>query len=202
MPVSIPNTTLVCVDCVDVPRAVASLERSLQQCSFDQVLLLTSLPCDYENSATILPLRSRVDYSSFVVYELASYIETDYALIVQHDGWIVNGTKWDNAWLGFDYIGGNAAWTEPGDEGKGGNGGFSLRSRRLLEAAPSLVNPILGCHYEDLFFSAIGRSKIRQRAAFESLGFAFAPRILQQRFALDRQLYSGQFGHHQCRFLT
>jgi hypothetical protein len=65
-------------------------------------------------------------------------VSTDFNLIVQSDGFAVNQEAWDEVFLTYDYIG--APWTwmwGGGPYWKGpivGNGGFSLRSRRLYEA--------------------------------------------------------------------
>lgn len=65
-------------------------------------------------------------------------VETDFNLIVQPDGFAVNPQAWDDTFWEYDYIG--APW--PSMWGGGpywrgpivGNGGFSLRSRRLYQA--------------------------------------------------------------------
>jgi hypothetical protein len=53
-------------------------------------------------------------------------------LLVQWDGYVCNPDAWDPAFLDCDYIG--AKWFWHNDAMRVGNGGFSLRSRRLLEA--------------------------------------------------------------------
>lgn len=94
-------------------------------------------------------------YSLFVLYKLHNFISTDYALIIQDDGWILNEKAWDKNFLNFDYIGApthlarhfangnyfyqkNYQWTkqyavDPDQFTIVLNGGFSLRSRRLLQ---------------------------------------------------------------------
>jgi hypothetical protein len=60
-------------------------------------------------------------------------IATDFNLMVQPDGFAVNPQSWDDRFWEYDYIG--AAW--PAMFGPGpivGNGGFSLRSRKLYNA--------------------------------------------------------------------
>jgi hypothetical protein len=91
-------------------------------------------------------------YSEFVMYSLHNYIDTEYALIVQHDGWALDAKNWNNDWFNYDYIGGpsHAAlmpngefstlyqWCMDGKDYKDAlivqNGGFSLRSKKFLEA--------------------------------------------------------------------
>lgn len=43
-----------------------------------------------------------------MIKELNKYIETDYVLIVQYDGFILNPKAWMDEFLEYDYIG--APW--------------------------------------------------------------------------------------------
>lgn len=72
------------------------------------------------------------EYSSFIIKEMPKYIKSEYVLVLNHDGYIVNTDCWDNNFLNYDYIG--APWlpnTLP--NARVGNGGFSLRSKELLD---------------------------------------------------------------------
>ena len=74
------------------------------------------------------------EYSDFAIKELPKYIESDFALFANHDGYIVNTEAWDDNFLNYDYIGG--PWlpgTLPSTGARVGNGGFSLRSKKLLD---------------------------------------------------------------------
>lgn len=95
------------------------------------------------------------EYNLFCLYKLGQVIETDFALIVQHDGWVINGDKWQDKFFEYDFIGAptlNLAQFE-GDEFitrldaeewlkywdnmpknlvECQNGGLCLRSRKLL----------------------------------------------------------------------
>ncbi|MDR2001188.1 MAG: hypothetical protein LBP94_06640 [Zoogloeaceae bacterium] len=103
-----------------------------------------------------------LEYSLFVTYALHEFIETDYALIVQNDGWVLNGASFSKDFLEFDYIGApchiadvitNSAhsyikrflWVAQEARHELGvkinytmNGGFSLRSKKFLKT-PSLL---------------------------------------------------------------
>lgn len=95
------------------------------------------------------------EYELFVLYGLHQLIETPYALIVQDDGWVLDGKNWRDEFWSYDYIGAPihaAAVTHNGERmyhknfqwaaylNQAGakidfvqNGGFSLRSKRFLE---------------------------------------------------------------------
>jgi hypothetical protein len=86
-------------------------------------------------------------YSAFCMYALHNYIDTDYALIVQHDGWALSADNWKDDWLNYDYIGGlvhaalvgeefytNFGWIGQPNPIVIQNGGFSLRSKKFMQA--------------------------------------------------------------------
>jgi hypothetical protein len=103
-----------------------------------------------------------LEYSLFVTFALHQFIETDYALIVQNDGWVLNGTSFSKDFLEFDYVGAPCAmgdvivrgarsymkffrWVphetrhEPGVKvNYSMNGGFSLRSKKFLKTPSAL----------------------------------------------------------------
>src|SRR4030095_8102212 len=86
--------TLVCVDCTNkVALAERAIEKSLEQCTFDVVKLLTH-DATRKHAIKIEPLTSLQAYSNFMVRELHKYIQTPHALVIQADGYVVNGKMW------------------------------------------------------------------------------------------------------------
>jgi len=134
----LPDVTLCCVDTANHALALRALARSCEGVSFARALFLTdALSHDVAVPAgidivPISPLGSRDAYSEFVLKSLLPHIATTHALLVQWDGYVINPAAWDPAFLDCDYIGAKWFWYEDGM--RVGNGGFSLRSRRLLEA--------------------------------------------------------------------
>jgi len=101
-------------------------------------------------------------------------------LLVQNDGYVVNPDMWQDQWMQYDYIG--ALWPYPQDdfsfrdpEGNiqwKGNGGFTLRSKKLLCVAKDLDlewKQYYGFYHEDGFFCC------HHRKTYESEGCKFAP---------------------------
>jgi ADP-heptose:LPS heptosyltransferase len=123
--------TMVIIDTVNYGKAVNAIQKSLEQIEpartifFTDIELNINLPVEF---VKIPPLGSKAEYSHFVIKELWRYIETDFVLIIQHDGYVLNGESWDDKFYDADYIG--ASWLES-DGWNVGNGGFSLRSQRL-----------------------------------------------------------------------
>ena len=193
----VKDVTLICVDSINLNRAIATLEHCKSLVPFRHVELISSLPGEYEHLVPISPtILSSTDplskYSEFCLRELYKYFDTSHCLIVQYDGWVVNFAAWQDEWLAYDYVGCQTIWTEPGEQGKGGNGGFSLRSRALLKAASQFVT---NSHPEDQVLSMAPPGGMRDM--FERMGFCFAPAEVQRKFGLELAEYSGQFGQHQ-----
>ena len=127
---TLPQVKLIGVDCIDVERLLHAATICQRSIRFGDVRILTSIPHDHPGIVPIAPITSREAYSSFVVKQLNTYVDTPFALVIQYDGFILNPDAWRDDYLAYDYIG--APWCEP--EGYiVGNGGFSLRSKRLLE---------------------------------------------------------------------
>ena len=118
------------------------LRFSIDQCvkhtpDVERVVTVTPAPVYPGAEHVQLPENfNRVDYSRFMIKDLVDHVETEYALVFQYDGMAVDHTQWTNDFYNYDYIG--AAWPERFSwlrpDQRVGNGGFSLRSRRLLEA--------------------------------------------------------------------
>ena len=186
------DVTLVAVTSVAVGPTVQAMLASMREVEFGKVLLLSDqpLPPDADPAISwerIARLSSRGDYSRFMLRELADHVGTAHALCVQWDGFVLNGAAWEPAFLEFDYVG--AVWPHFSDGHDVGNGGFSLRSRRLLEACRQL--PFDGVEAEDV---VIGR---KCRSELEASGIRFAPANVARRFAYERSAPTGrEFGFH------
>jgi hypothetical protein len=120
--------------------------------------------------------------------QLGDFIQTEHVLVCQWDGFVLNSSAWDLQFLDYDYMG--APWPQFSDGLNVGNGGFSLRSRRLLEALrrPDLVisSP------EDV---AIGR--VNRRRLEADHGIRFADQATAARFSFERTAGSlATFGFH------
>ena len=132
------DVTLCCVDTTNHALAVRALTISRRDISFARTVFLTdALPPGVgapEGIDVIATERieSRAAYSAFVMKLLLPHVTTSHVLIVQWDGYVANPDTWDRAFLACDYIGAQWFWHKDGMQV--GNGGFSLRSRHLLQA--------------------------------------------------------------------
>jgi hypothetical protein len=171
------DVTLVAVDCAQPAAALLALERCTAVCRFGEVLLATDAPIDAGRVRTvpIAPLRSRAEYSEFIIRRLGAVVGSSHALLVQWDGFILDPAAWNDAFLEWDYIG--APWGY-GDGMDVGNGGFSLRSRRLMDAGKD--PEIKECEPEDERICRTYRPYLEAR-----YGIRFAPLELARRFSVE-----------------
>ena len=184
------SITLCCVDCVNQPLAVRALRLSMSALPFAETLLLTSGFHDLPDLRVerIPPLQSHAEYSHFVAKTLVDHVHTSHVLLVQWDGYVINPSAWTDEFLQYDYIG--ATWEFQKDAYRVGNGGFSLRSKRLLEA---LRDPeIVETHPEDVVICRQYRPLLEQR-----YGIRFAPESVAERFSFESTTpKSVPFGFH------
>ena len=188
----LPEVTLVCVDTRDPMLALPVLQRCMRLARFAEVLLFTDAARLTSVPAGIRIIDVQIDsvpaYSQFMLRGLLPHVQSSHLLVVQWDGFIVDADAWDPAFLQYDYIGALIRDAAPGRAV--GNGGFSLRSRRLLQA---LLDPeITPTHPEDLCICDQHRSRLE-----DVHGIRFAPPELAARFAFERIEPSGPtFGFH------
>lgn len=156
----------------------------------------------------ILPIDYR-QYSLFVMFCLHNFINSDYCLIVQHDGWIINGKNWSEKFFEYDYIGApcHAAFVGnqliPSYQWVGNsaaiviqNGGVSLRSKKYL-LAPSQ----LGVLYYFSEVAVLQNEDVQLTGIFKTIleesGIRFAPEEIAKNFSLE---YAGPKYHDDVSF--
>ena len=133
-------------------------------------------------------------YSYFMVYKLHQYVNTDYALIVHHDGFVVNPCAWKGEFLDYDYIGAPWRMPLPGENryrDKDGNicrvgNGVSLRSKALLclpsEESWQWEKNASGTYNEDCFLCCDNRHKL------EAAGLRIAPLEVAKYFSHEQMI--------------
>lgn len=206
---NLPNVTLMVIDCVDVARAQKALDISSQEIEFGEIKLLTSLSTNDPRKVEIQHIGSIEAFSEFCIRTLKDYVDTDFVLLVQHDGFILNPDSWEDEFLKYDYIG--APWLVADWSVRDfafpesllgtmvvGNGGFCIRSKRFLETSARLADEGVfpKYHPEDVVMC------VWQRDAVEAAVVRFAPPDLAARFSIegDDWMYEKQFGFHSLKF--
>jgi len=157
--------------------AASAISKSLEQADFTSVKLLTNQP-NLPYAVEIPELNGLEAYSKFCVQDMTRYVETDHALVIQADGFLLNGAAWTDEFLKYDWIGAPYNPTRVV-----GNGGFSLRSKRLLDFTAK--GNWEDAHPED---SAIS---IRHRAEIIAAGMKIAPLEVARKFAIEGRSWAG-----------
>jgi hypothetical protein len=185
------QVTLCAVDARSPALAAEALQRSRAQIGFARCVLFThgyAARPDGVEVVDVGPIRSGVEYSRFVLRRLPAFVDTPHVLVTQWDGFVLNASAWCDEFLAWDYVG--AVWADPPAAGLVGNGGFSLRSRRLLDAG--LDPRIEHEHPEDLMLAQRYRGLLEREH-----GVRFAPPALARRFAYENEVpREPTFGFH------
>lgn len=185
------EVTLIAVTSINMEATIKAIEACQNGVRFAACKLLTheqpprQLP---GLEVVIIPeLATSREYSQFMLRHLADHVATSHCLVVQWDGYVVHPERWDPAFLEFDYLG--ASWPQFGDGYDVGNGGFSLRSRRLLKACQA--EQFVPSHPEDVAIGRINRPWLEQQ------GMRFATRQMADTFSAERASTPDKaFGFH------
>lgn len=192
------SMSLVIMDTDSYELANAAVEHSLKKFSFNEVLIFSDDPSKWNGKKvhTIPKLEKVGEYDNFFVHELTKYINTTHFITIQFDGFILNPSEWSPLFLHYDYIG--APWPSHNHGPRNvGNGGFSLRSKKLAEfVSKQPYNYFDNNVPEDLHIC----QKLRPR--IESEGMHFPHESIASHFSAESYVYRyPTFGFHNIRFL-
>jgi len=199
MKIKLPQVTLLGIDCVNAERLKIALDISEEKFEFGAVKLLTSLPIQDPRLVKIPHLGSIEEFSYFCIKNLVDYVDTEYVLLVQYDGFILNPESWTPEFLEYDYIGAPLSWGQNKTDNENlkftvGNGGFCLRSKKFLEASARFTQEgkITKFDPEDEALC------VWYRDLFENEKFKYAPIDLAMKFSVveDYGNYDKPFGFH------
>jgi hypothetical protein len=207
------QVTLVCIEGTErensIIDAINALRVSSHNINFKEILLISpSLPVELPKEIRYQKINKLtwIEYNQFIVSELYKYINTDYCILIQTDGFILNPHLWTDDFLKYDYIGHafdfiNCPWQVNGVDSevikqKGvhnlnrvGNGGFSFRSKKLLEATAKI--PYKCEKGEDAFICNDNYDFLIEK------GITFAPVEIADIFSKDYSEYKNDtFGFH------
>lgn len=200
------NVTIAAVAGTKAIETLKAIKYSMRELEFDRAILIT--PEDIQDDVVEIikcePLNYE-QYNHFIVYRLHEYINTTHCLLVQNDGYVVNPDMWQDQWMQYDYIG--ALWPLPQDDfsfrdqdgniQRMGNGGFTLRSKKLLCVANDLDlewKQYYGFYHEDGFICCHNRKN------YELAGCNFAPKEVAAEFSHETMVAENYgnipFGFH------
>lgn len=186
------DITLVIVENRGHDMAKFAIEQTLNAIDCKHVLNLGDKPLvDYANFVKVDGTIDIHRYSTIVLKELCEHVTTDHLLIVQWDGMAVNRNFWTDDFLKYDYIG--AIWPWVPVNVCMGNGGFSLRSRKLIEACQDSRIKLGGTssQNEDVVICVEYRAILQ-----EVYGINYAPINLARQFSTEHEFLGPTFGFH------
>ena len=178
----LPNITLVALTGKDYEEHQRVLDMSSKDIEFGAVKLIKRPDIKNIN-----------DWNRAIVYDLGDYIETDYAILIHADGYIINPELWNPDWLRFDFIG--APWPLPQDDfsyrdiygtiQRVGNS-VSLRSKKLMQLPKNLGMEWRSWHG---FYNEDGYICVNMRHVFEEHGCKFAPLEVAVHFSKEHEIF-------------
>lgn len=189
----LPDVTLIVVETVAHDLARMAVEDCLRVAEFGDVIIYSddeqkiNVPgaCHF----TVEDWPTKEGCGQFCTFEAAEPVSTSHILFMEWDGWILRPEMWSNEFLAYDYVG--APWWYT-DGLNVGNGGFSLRSKRLADFLaehrdrfPAITDDLLCRRY--------------RREIETSGGFKWAPEQLAHRFSFECSAPHAAFGFHAMR---
>lgn len=201
--IELPTVTLVAPSSVKIEENIKALIYSCKHIKFGAVKLITHEEPEYLPSFITFSKCKKMDYngfSDFAYKDFWKHIDTEHCLYVHHDGYVLNPSLWSDDFLKYDYIG--APWPNHpnyynrfGKWEPVGNGGFSLRSRRLLKLPTDLNLPVAypcdmgyGNYHKDVF---------------ESCGMKYPDIHTAAKFSTEAYIHGvsiNSFGFHDYKF--
>lgn len=186
---SLPNVTLFGIDAHDPEGLKRAAEISQRDIEFGAVKIITERLFPAKDNA-----EGRLNYSKFMIRNLNEHFETSHVLTIHADGYVLNPEAFKEEWLQYDYIG--ATW-DFYNEHMVGNGGFSLRSKKLCSIL-ALDNTITEYHPEDMIICRTHRAYLESK-----YGIKFAPVEVAKKFSIEGwglaptfRVYNNEFGFH------
>ena len=180
--VNLENVTLIALTSVKLEQTVKALEYSCKGIKFGQVKLVSDIkPDDLPNYITheFTNKMSNIDEWNYAaIYELGKHVDTEFAILIHDDGFIVNPELWQDDFLNYDYIG--APWPIPNDNFsfldingeiiRCGNS-VSLRSKKLIDLPVKLNMEWKSFHG---YYNEDGFICVNNRHIYKKHGMKFA----------------------------
>jgi len=188
---SLPNITLFCVETREPDIAHWAIEQCLNRAQFAKVVLVTNLDVVINRKPGVHyvqapEIKTTKDYSDFLLSDIGQHVLGTHVLIIQWDSFILHPELWSNNFLNYDYIG--PVWPHH-PQNPVGNGGFSLRSFKLLDAIKK--SGFIKGHPEDYCICVDNKAFLEKQCNIK-----IAPIHVAEQFAVERTEWHESFGFH------
>lgn len=199
--IKIPNVTLIAVSSIEIQATIEALKKCYKKVDFGAIKFVTheepkNLPKKIRFEKC-LKLDDIIKYNRYVFKELGKHVNTSHCLLIQYDSWVLNSNLWDNGWLQWDFCGAPWVWqtnsyiTDCDEHIRVGNGGFSLRSKKLLDA-PNMLG--LKLEQKRGYFNEDGNLTVYHRKKLLEHGIKYAPVEIAARFSYENPVPENNFG--------
>lgn len=177
----IPNVTLIMLTGIDFPAHDEAIKKSCEGIEWGAVKVIF----DYS-------LKSIDDWNKAIIYDLYKYVDTEFAMLIHPDGYVINPDMWRDEFLDYDFIGAPfplPRWKGEFEDSEGnvvrvGNS-VSIRSKKLL-MAPDMLGLKWQSYYgntnEDGFICCHNRNTL------EGQGLKFAPLEVAKHFSKEHEI--------------
>ena len=201
--IEVPDVTLVAVDCTNrIEETIKALQICAKKINFGNAVLLRhekpkNLP-SFIIYKKIAKIKNIDEYNFFMFLELYKYFNTTHCLTIQDHALIINPELWDNNWLKWDWIGApweireNSYIANNGERIRQGNGGFSLRSKKIC-SLPSKMGWEL--REERGFYNEDGNFTVYWRKEMLKQGIKYAPLEVAAKFSYENPVGENNFGN-------
>jgi len=208
-----------------IEETIKALHTCMEVANFGEVKLVTTpeYVAEYKDDLAqdgiiveeqVKPLTSMDEYNYYILYHLHKHISTDYVLLVQDHAFIINPDAWMDEFYDYDYIGAPWPWrdrayiTPYGEHQRVGNGGFSFRSKKLLEVPKHTWIPFKVAEVAEGFYKMFGCNNtnedgnicVHNKHLYESQGCKIAPIEIAKHFSFETPLPENRgiipFGFH------
>lgn len=209
MLLKLPDVTLVAPTGGHYPDTIEAIERSCDKVEFGSVKFVSPEKPDNLPDYIVHEESDRMDtyiaYNDYVFKKLYKHVKTSHCLLVQYDSWVVNPETWRDEWLEWDYIGAPwqirensyIAWGSL-ERVRVGNGGFSLRSVKLMTVPEKLDLPLV---QEQGYYNEDGNICCYHRLRFLEEGIEYAPLEVAANFSFENVVSENigviPFGFHK-----
>jgi hypothetical protein len=190
------NVTLIAMTSVKIPQTIKALQYSSKGIKFGAIKIISDIEPDNIPDDIIHEYTEKMsnidDWNYSIIYKLGKHIETEFAILIHDDGFIINPKSWRSEFLEYDYIG--APWPLPmdnfsyrdinGEIIRVGNS-VSLRSKKLIDLPVTLNlewKPFHGYYNEDGFIC------VNYRHIYKEHGMKFADIDVAKYFSHETQL--------------
>lgn len=177
----LPDVTLVMIETREHDLAQLAIEDCERHVKFGEVIVFTDRSSQFmraDRRIVVVPdWPNKLGWSRCSWRDVAMEVRTSHALGIQWDSWVVDPSMWRNEYLNYDYIG--APWWYK-DGLNVGNGGFSLRSTKLMRfVRKNRATFPCDTHLDDDLYCR------KYRPSLEAAGFVWADEPLAYQFAFE-----------------